>query len=80
MEVGDLVTLSAKAKQLAWLEQVLGTDKQTLLHGVIVNKKALTFQTHYQVHWFYEDGTSYCPHTILRLERHHLKRFISESR
>jgi len=79
MEVGDLVTLSAKAKQLAWLEQVLGTDKQTLLHGVIVNKKALTFQTDYQVHWFYKDGTSYCCPTM-GFERWHLKRFRSENR
>ena len=77
MEVGDLVTLSAKGKQLAWLEQFIGTDKQTLLHGVIVNKKALTFQTHYQVHWFYEDGTSYC---LTGFERWHLKRFRSENR
>jgi len=77
MKVGDLVTLSAKAKQLAWLEQVLGTDKQTLLHGVIVNKKTLTSQTHYQVHWFYEDGTS---RPTMGLERWHLKRFTSESR
>ena len=44
MKVGDLVTLSAKAKQLAWLEQVVGTDKKTLLHGVIVNKRALPFK------------------------------------
>jgi len=73
MQVGDLVTLSAKARQLAWLEQVVGTDKQTLLHGVIVNKRALTFQTHYQVHWFYEDGTSYCS-PITGFERWHLKR------
>ncbi len=73
MQVGDLVTLSAKARQLAWLEQVVGTDKQTLLHGVIVNKRELTFQTHYQVHWFYEDGTSYCS-PITGFERWHLKR------
>ena len=72
MKVGDLVTLSAKAKQLAWLEQVVGTDKRPLLHGVIVNKRELTFQTHYQVHWFYENGTSYCSST--GFERWHLKR------
>ena len=72
MEVGDLVTLSAKGKQLAWLEQFIGTDKQTLLHGVIVNKKALTFGTRYQVHWFYKDGTS---RPTMGLERWYLKRF-----
>ena len=71
MEVGDLVTLSAKAKKLQWVESVLGYDYRGWPHyGVVVYKHS---RWSYHIHWFYGDGQNRFSHC--GFERTHLKRF-----
>ena len=54
MEVGDLVTLSAKAKKLQWIEKVTRYNYRDWPHyGVIVEKHR---SYGYCVHWFYNSG------------------------
>ena len=71
MEVGDLVTLSAKAKKLQWIEKVTRYNYRDWPHyGVIVEKHR---SYGYCVHWFYNSGEQRGLHSIF--ERTHLKRF-----
>ena len=71
MEVGDLVTLSAKAKKLQWVEKITRYKyREYPRYGVITYKHS---ESSYHIHWFYDNGEQrffYCG-----FERSHLKRF-----
>ena len=71
MKVGDLVTLSAKAKKLQWVEKVTRAFHRGFPHyGVIVYKHS---ESSYHIHWFYKNGDQH--HFYCGFDRSHLKRF-----
>ena len=72
MEVGDLVTLSAKGRNLQWVQSILGYNYRGWPHyGVITMKHS---EHAYYIHWFYDSGKQYGS-SHCGFERTHLKRF-----
>ena len=65
MKVGDLVTLSAKGKQLDWVRKTTYFRGQKPLYGMIIKKNIFSKRSSYKVHWFYRDGFDSCAEHIL---------------
>ena len=70
MKVGDLVTLSAKGKQLYWVKAQATLSNQKLLYGIIIESKKMGQMTFYVVQWFFDGGDQ---NKSTRLQRFHLK-------
>jgi hypothetical protein len=76
MEVGDLVTLSAKGKNLQWIQGLLGSVFWGAREGVWPHYGVITMKHSeyaYHIHWFYDSGKQHV--SPCGFERTHLKRF-----